>query len=175
MAKNWGFLLKVWWLDENGKEEEAGKVEAEGLSPFKSVSGAKSDVMDSEKFDHITNAMALGNFISKIGDKNALTIKKVRCPLSSVFEQARSEGSVFQGIYLSVTPLAAISSRLKGEPRIQALEKNSLELVMLFKVGVPYTWTVWEAKANRPTVVYDYISLEINGGIERYFKGKDYK
>ena len=173
MAKNWGYLLKI-WKSENGKEVEAGLVEAEGISPFMFAAGTQSAVMESEKYDHFTNAMAIGDFISKIGDKNVLSIKKKRCRLSLFFQAAHLKKIELPGVYLSVTPLSTIPSKLQGDERKQALAKNHLEILMLLKVSVAFAW-IQPPSENYEGFLYDYISFEVKGKIEPYFKEKDWE
>ena len=172
MAKNWGYLLKVWVL-KKGEEEEAGLVEADGISPYMFASGTQSAVMESEKYDHFSNAMAIADFVSKIGDKNVLSIKKARCRLSFLFLEAHLKKIVLPGIYLSVTPLSAIPSQVQGDERKRALASNSLEYIMLIKVSVPYAW-IHPSVEGYEGILYDYISFEVKGEINRYYKEKDY-
>lgn len=173
MGKKWTFMIKVFGINRNTKEPiEFGRFETEGISPYKVVSGAKS--MGSQDYDHISSGMAMADFISKIGDKNTLSVKKLHCPLTDTFVEAQKSGKKFTGINVYVTPLSAISARLKGEPRLASLLTNSLEMVMFPNVHVTYSWREYVANYNSPTVLYDYVTFESKDEPKFLFKGKDW-
>jgi hypothetical protein len=175
VKKEWTFLIRV--FATNGKTQdaiEAGRFEAEGISPYKITSGGQPRAMDSENYDHFANAMAMGDLVSSIGDKNTLSIKKLPCPLTDLFKRAKKENKRFHLISLYVTPLSAISARLKGEPRLDALFKNSLEWVRLDDVSVSEVWNHQHINNKNLTTFYDYVSFETKEEPKFRFKGKDW-
>jgi hypothetical protein len=173
--KKWTFLIKVFALDGNMKETiEAGKFEAVGISPYQVISGAQPPPMESENYDRFANAVAMGDFVSSIGDKNTLSIKKVRCSLTDLFSRVKNEHKTFQAISLYVTPLSAISARLRGEPRLEAIFRNSLEWVRLDNASVSNVWDLMYINNKNSMTLYDYITFETKEKPKFRFKGKDW-
>ncbi len=130
--------------------------------------------MESEDYDHFANAAAIGDLVSSIGDKNTLSVKKLSCPLADLFMTAKNENKRFKLISLYVTPLSAISARLKGAPRLLALYKNSLEWVRLDEVSVSDVWHFQPIDNKNLTTLYDYVSFESKEVPIFRFKGKDW-
>src|SRR5262245_46646490 len=114
--KKWTFLLRIFTTDKTGKVVvEKGEFEALGISPFKIVAGAKSIVMESENYDRLSNAAAMGDFVSNIGDKNTLSFKKLRCPVTDTFYEFKKSGDALKTVNLFITPLSAINGKLKDK------------------------------------------------------------
>ena len=174
MARRWTFLMKV-FLGEGDGTAEVGEFEPAGISPWKMDSGPGSDdTMGSEKYVHLANAMAMADFISNIGDKNAVSLKKVTCPVTQTFREAKNDNESIEAVNLFITPLSTIHRGVRGKARLKSIFDHSLEMVRLRTVTVTSLWTVHFTKGNGPTVVYDYVSLEAEkiGGF--LFKGKDW-
>jgi hypothetical protein len=174
MARKWTFLMKV-FLGEGVDSQEVGAFEPAGISPWKMKSGpGSSDTMGSEKYAHLANAMAMADFVSNIGDKNTLSIKKVRCPLTETFQEAKRDGESLAAANLYITPLASISRGARGTARLESIHRNSLEMVTLRLVTVTALWTVNYIKGNGPTIIYDYVTFEAAKLGKFLFKGKDW-
>lgn len=173
--KRWGFLLKVFLIYEDGETFEAGQFEAMSISPYKLVSGgAYTKFMESDNYDHLTNPLAIGDFISQIGDKNTLSVKKLRDPLTDLFAEVKRNDQSITAINLFVTPLSAVSPKYKGVARLQSLFKNAVEMVRLKDVVVTYQWHSYYAKGGNPLVTYDYVTFETEENPKFLFRGKDY-
>ena len=172
MSRKWGYLVYLYGTDDNGSAVEMGKFEVEGISPFKIVSGHKADVMKSEEYDHFANAMAMGDFVGKIGNKNTLSVKALRGDATNSVAEVKRNNESFYGIRLETTPLSGISPKLSGKARLTALNHNALESVRLKTVMVTSFWTVIYAKGNSQKT-YDFITFE---GEETIFgfQGKDW-
>lgn len=166
--------MKV-FLGEGEDMMEMGAFEPAGISPWKMKSGpGSSDEMGSEKYAHLANAMAMADFVSNIGDKNTLSFKKVRCPLTETFQEAKRDTEALEAVNLYVTPLSSISRGARGKARLESIYINSLEMVTLRIVMVTAFWTVNYIKGNSPTVVYDYVTFEAETIGKFLFKGKDW-
>lgn len=174
MARKWTFLIKV-FLGEGNDAAEVGAFEPAGISPWAMKSGpGSSDTMGSEKYAHLANAMAMADFVSNIGDKNALSFKKVRCPLTATLQEANRDGESIAAANLYITPLASVSRGVRGKARLESIHRNSLEMVTLRFVSVTALWTVNYIKGNGPTIIYDYVTFEAEKIGKFLFKGKDW-
>lgn len=163
------------FLGEGAEAVEAGVFEPAGISPWNMKSGPGSaDKMGSEDYAHHSNAMAMADFISNIGDKNTLTLKKVRCPSTEIFMEAKRDNESLAGVNFYVTPLWAVAKGSRGNARLESIHKNSLEMVTLRSVICTDFWTVHYTKSNNSKVVYDYVTLEAEKVGKFLFKGKDW-
>jgi hypothetical protein len=130
--KSWGYLVTIFLADaKTGDPVQVSQFEAEGISPYKVVAGPHSDVMKSEDYDHIANAMAIGDFIRWIGDQNTVSVKKVHDWTTDIPREAHRDNQALYGIRLDVTPLSRVPQRAHGAARLRALFGNSMESVAL--------------------------------------------
>lgn len=173
-TKKWTFLIKLFGEDSKTSQSALlGGFEAEGISPSR-ASAAASDDMDSERYDHIANAAALGDFVRRIGDKNSVLVKKLRDPLTSYFQTSKKDDLVFRAVSLYLTPLSKISAALNGQSRLSALEKNSIEWETLKKVHVTDIWSLNYTKNGAPTKQYDFVALKTDEVVKFQFEGADW-
>lgn len=128
--KLWGYLIRV-FVPDGDVSLESFRFEATGISPFKHIVGANLQVMKSEEFDAVKNPMAVANFISAIGDKNTLTVKKNNDLRSSMLKKAYENKETYYGIRLDIASLARISPNLKGDARLNKIFATQSESVAL--------------------------------------------
>jgi hypothetical protein len=176
MAKKaWGYLVSVFLADAptNGNPVLVSQFEAEGISPYKVVSGPpNSEVMKSEDYDHLANAMAMGDFIRWIGDKNTLSVKKAHDSATTIPMEAKRDNQSLYGVRLDVTPLSRVPPRARGAARLKALMHGSMESVGLRNVTVTSIWRFIHVK-GKSEEQYDFITFEAEE-VTNQFAGKDW-
>lgn len=175
MARKWTFLIKVFLEATDGDVVEIGAFEPAGISPWKIAGsmGPASEQMDSEKYAYFSNAMAMADFIRSIGDKNTLSFKKLRCPISQDILDAKNAGESLFAIKFCVTPLSSISRGLRGEARLNAIYKNCLSYVTLKTVTVSYFWTV-NYTGDQVARKWDFATFEAREVGKFQFREKDW-
>jgi hypothetical protein len=178
--KKWGYLIATYDENDNGG---VGKIrdsfEAEGISPYKLVAGPYGENMKSEDYDQIKNPQAIGDFIRWIGDKNTLSVKKLRDPVINEFKEVNKNKEAFAYVGLAIVPLSTISPKLTGDARLKAMAIRYTEAVLLKNVSVTFIWSVTHIDVDPSyksykTTIYDYVTFEAED-VKFYFYDRDNK
>lgn len=168
--KQWGYLIKIFIVDEEEHPIHYQTFEALGISPFLIEPSVDMEFMHSRNYENIANPMVIGNFIEQIGDKNTLSIKKLLDSKSDILKSVFDAKEHFYGIRVGLAPLAKISPKLTGESRLKTLE--SLELVSVgLKTAVVTRYFSFRG-SYRPH--YDLITFEAEEVIFDYKGTSEY-
>jgi hypothetical protein len=138
---NWAFLIRLFinGLKDRDPPREVAVIEAKYIAPWKLATRADGDTMTRLGYQDVPSAMAMGQFISAIGDTNTLSIRAERDPFgfgTGIAEQAYAKGEALHGIWVLVTPTSAVSERRPGRHRNLELMQKATGAVRLTDVRV---------------------------------------